>query len=111
MSSTVSALELSLALEYDLLQDRLHLSLYLELNLVVTMNLSSYGKTANEITVSKISVSVACALSRKCASTNRLPKKFHIGCPGERYLRNMAFDTRHNIYSSQPIRSKAMKKI
>jgi hypothetical protein len=44
-------------------------------------NLSSYGRTAKEIPTSKSSVSIAWALPWVCASTNRLPRIFHIGCP------------------------------
>jgi hypothetical protein len=48
------------------------------LNLVVLTNLSSYGRTAMEIPVSKSYISAASALPRICASTSRLPR-FHIG--------------------------------
>jgi hypothetical protein len=38
-----------------------------------------------EVPISKRSVSVAFALLRTCASTSRLPRNFHIGCPGKAF--------------------------
>jgi hypothetical protein len=50
--------------------------------IVVTVMMVAAGKTVKEIRIPKSFVSVTCALPWTCASTSRLPTKFHILVPG-----------------------------
>jgi hypothetical protein len=72
--------------------------LWLELSLRSHSNLSSYGRTAKELLISKSSVSVACALAGICVWTSRLPTKVIYSLPRESHLRNLAFETYHNKF-------------
>jgi hypothetical protein len=67
-------------LELEFLWDRLQLVHHSKYGSLELRSLGSYGGTAKETHPSTSSVSLALALSWICASTNRLPRNFHIGC-------------------------------
>jgi hypothetical protein len=64
----------------DFLRDRVELIRHSNCGSLQLRRLSSYWRTAKETHTSTSHVPLACALHWMCASTNRLPRNFHIGC-------------------------------